>query len=393
MMNDKLSLLLNRKGLNVMAGNGAFVTGKYPNVFEEIGISKDEVLEKIRKSFDTIFFDPEENFFHEVDSDSACMVDTGNIDARTEGMSYGMMMCVQMDRQDLFNKLWTFSVRYMRQTSGIYEGYFAWSTQLNGEKNAQGPAPDGEEYFAMALFMAGDRWGDGEGIFNYTAEAREILRHCVHQSEIVPGGEPMWDPDNHYIKFTPEAKFTDPSYHLPHFYELFALKVNEEDRPFWKKAAEASREFIALSADPVTGMSAEYTEYSGATRLMFRKPWAYYSDAYRVAENIALDRIWFGPTAALEEVETRLQDTFAKYDLNDLRAYDLDGTPAEEPAMHPVAIISVLGAASAASHSEYRRYFLEAFWNTPLRTGKRRYYDNCLYFFCLMMLGGEYKVW
>ena len=92
-------------------------------------------------------------------------------------------------------------------------------------------------------------------------------------------------------------------------------------------------------------------------------------------------------------METRLQDTFAKYDLNDLRAYDLDGTPAEEPAMHPVAIISVLGAASAASHSEYRRHFLEAFWNTPLRTGKRRYYDNCLYFFCLMMLGGEYKVW
>ena len=372
--------------------DGAFVTGNYPNFFAEIGVSDEAVKEKIRQSFETIFFDPEENFFHTVDTDAACMVDTGNIDARTEGMSYGMMMCVQMDRQDLFDRLWTFATRYMRQTDGIYEGYFAWSTKLDGTKNAQGPAPDGEEYFAMALFLAGRRWGDGEGIFDYTAQAREILRHCVHQKEMVPGGEPMWDPDNHYIRFVPETLFTDPSYHLPHFYELFALWADEADRPFWKAAAEASRKFIALSADPVTGMSAEYTEYSGATRLMFGKPWAYYSDAYRVAENIALDHLWFGADPALDAVVTRLQDTFAKMDLDDLRAYDLDGTPAEEPAMHPVAILSVLGAASIASQSAARKDFLKKFWETPLRKGKRRYYDNCLYFFCLLMLGGEYRI-
>lgn len=47
----------------------------------------------------------------------------------------------------------------------------------------------------------------------------------------------MWDPENYLIRFVPEADSTDASYHLPHFYELFALWANEEDRAFWKKAA------------------------------------------------------------------------------------------------------------------------------------------------------------
>lgn len=135
-------------------------------------------------------------------------------------MSYGMMMCVQMNRKDLFDKLWTFSMRYMHLSSGVHQGYFAWSVQLDGKHNAEGPAPDGEEYFAMALLMASARWGDGEGIFAYRHWAQDILRHCVHQAEMVEGGQPMWNPENHYIKFVPGMEISDPSYHLPHFYHL-----------------------------------------------------------------------------------------------------------------------------------------------------------------------------
>ncbi|MBR2717896.1 MAG: xylanase [Clostridia bacterium] len=363
----------------------------YPNWFARIGVSDEAARAKVQETFNTIFFDPEEKFYQDVDADSGCMVDTGNIDARTEGMSYGMMMAVQMDRKDLFDKLWCFAKRYMHHASGKYEGYFAWSVQLDGKHNAEGPAPDGEEYFAMALFMAASRWGDGKGICNYTEQGRDILRHCVHQHEMVQGGDPMWDPENHYIRFVPETLYSDPSYHLPHFYELFALKADEKDRPFWKRAAQASREYIALSAHPVTGMSPEYAEYDGTPRLMFRKPFAYYSDAYRVAMNIALNHLWFGRDNALSQVVTRLQEFFHGIPQEQYAAYDLDGKAHDELAMHPVAITAVLGAASIASDSQYADEYLRNFWNTPLRKGKRRYYDNCLYFFCLLMLAGEYK--
>ena len=57
------------------------------------------------------------------------------------------------------------------------------------------------------------------------------------------------------------------------------------------------------------------------------------------------------------------------------------------------AIIAVLGAASVCSRSEHRLRFLKLFADTPLRKGKRRYYDNCLYFFCLLMLTGHYRIY
>ena len=372
---------------------GAFETGIYPNYLAEIGIDDAEARKRVENAFHQIFFDPQENFCHHTDEDAWCMVDTGNIDARTEGMSYGMMMCVQMDRKDIFDRLWTFSERYMLMKQGPNAGYFRWSVHLDGSSNSEGPAPDGEEYFAMALFMASARWGDGTDSFDYSARAREILRHAVHQHEIVQGGEPMWDPENAYIRFVPQMKISDPSYHLPHFYELFALKADEDDRPFWKRAAEQSRRYIALSADPETGMSPEYADYDGKTVLLFGKPWVYYSDAYRVVENIALDRVWFGQDPALDEVASRLQDFFGKQDMEDLRAYELDGKLQSEPAMHPTAIKAVLAAASIASTSSERIRFLKQFAELPLRKGKRRYYDNCLYFFCLLMLTGNYRMY
>ena len=122
-------------------------------------------------------------------------------------------------------------------------------------------------------------------------------------------------------------------------------------------------------------------------------PFEYYSDAYRVAENIVLDHIWFGPHPEEDDICTRIQDFFAGQDMNDLRVYKLDGTPEDEPAMHPTAIRAVLGAASVCSRSQHRLSFLRLFVSTPLRKGSRRYYDNCLYFFCLLMLTGNYRIY
>lgn len=368
--------------------DGAFRTGIYPNCFELIGISKAEADRRVKETFDTMFFDPEEKIWHDTDPDSGCLVDTGNIDARTEGMSYGMMMCVQLDRQELFDKLLRFSLRYMRMSEGKHAGYFAWSVQLDGKKNAWGPAPDGEEYYAAALFMAAARWKSGE--FDYLELGRDILRHCVHQSEMVEGGYPMWDPDNKYIRFVPETLYSDPSYHLPHFYELFALCADECDREFWKQAAEASRKYIALAADDDTGLSPEYAEYDATPRYMFKKYYPFYSDAYRVSSNIALNHIWCGECPELSAVVARLQEFMKGHPECLEYACTLKGETVEEPVMHPVGLIATLSAASAVTKDTC---WLKKLWEMPLRKGVRRYYDNCLYLFALMMLSGNYRIY
>jgi len=110
--------------------------------------------------------------------------------------------------------------------------------------------------------------------------------------------------------------------------------------------------------------------------------------------NIALDCLWFGRRDELSAIVTHLQDFMAtQLPEENFRAYDLDGRPWDEPAMHPTAITAVCAAASIASDSEQADMWLRRFWELPLRKGNRRYYDNCLYFFCLMMLSGAYKMY
>lgn len=374
----------------------------YRNVFQEMGYTEEEINKRVADTFEELFYG-EDRFFHFFENDDTIgyMEDTGNHDARTEGMSYGMMMCVQMDRKKEFDSLWKFTKTYMYLDRGQNQGYFAWSVGTDGSKNAYGPAPDGEEFFAMALFFASHRWGDGEGIFNYSKEAKELLSICVHKGETTVG-RAMWDPTNHLIRFITECDFTDPSYHLPHFYDLFALWANEEDHDFWKKAAAASREYLKKACHPVTGLCAEYSTfegepYSGDQEIFGRHDW-YYSDSYRTIANIALDYEWASKDTEFgswcKETTENLQLFFEKTVKDHARdTYTIDGTVLMQDALHPVAITATNAQASLAAGGEFAKDCVTKFWNTPLRTGDRRYYDNCLYLFAMLALSGNYRIW
>lgn len=389
---------------------------EYRNVFAEIGKGEKEIREKISRAAENFFYG-EDRVYYPVGEDMAYIEDTGNHDVRTEGMSYGMMICVQLDRKEEFDRLWKWVKTYMYMENGENEGYFAWSCKTDGSKNAYGPAPDGEEYFAMALFFASHRFGDGEGIFCYSGEAKEILRACLHKGENARAGKPMWNLENKQILFVPGEGFTDPSYHLPHFYELFALWASQEDRPFWAEAAKVSRAYLARACHEQSGMNAEYAEFDG-TPMSRRLPWTkdrhdwFYSDAYRTAANIGLDYEWWGKDVGQRSAVEKLQYCLGVVNREDpFRIYEVDGTPLPEKALHPVAIIATTAQAALAvegplnvkaadeaaqdspAPAELAAQWVERFWDLPMRKGERRYYDNCLYLFALLALSGNYKIW
>lgn len=386
---------------------GAFETGKYRNVFAETGKSGEEIQRRIGDAVKTFFYgSEEERIYHPLGEDMGYLEDTGNHDVRTEGMSYGMMMCVQLDRKEEFDRIWKWARTYMYMDEGENEGYFAWSCQTNGEKNSNGPAPDGEEFFAMALFFASHRWGEGEGIFRYSVEARNILKACLHKGEAGRPGVPMWNRENRQILFVPGSEFTDPSYHLPHFYELFALWADEEDREFWKQAADASREYLAGACHPVTGMNPEYGEFD-ARPVTKELPWGnhgrFYSDAYRTAANIGLDCVWFGTDKGHYSAPLRLM-RFLGTDLEAARCvFEVDGTPVDMTVLHPLGLLAATAQGALTVPAEdsdepdsdwnVARRWVEWFWNQPLRKGSRRYYDNCLYLFALLALSGNYRIY
>ena len=386
----------------------AFETKQYRNLFSLIGKEDQEINNRLNEIFETFFYgSEEERIYHPAGEDMGYLEDTGNHDARTEGMSYGMMICVQMNKKEEFDRIWKWACTYMWMEGGESEGDFAWSCGLDGTRNANGAAPDGEEFFAMALFFASHRWGDGEGIYCYSGQARKILRACIHKGENGRPGYPMWNHENRQILFVPGSDFTDPSYHLPHFYELFALWADEEDRPFFKEAAKVSREYLAKACHEKTGMSAEYAEFDG--QPMSRPlPWTtdrhdwFFSDAYRTVANIGLDYEWFGiDEGQYEAPEKLLRFLDARWDEDPFEIYEVDGTSLHKPALHPVGlqvtttqgILSVLGRTKDEESIRIAKKWLEEFFRMPLRKGDRRYYDNCLYFFAFLALSGNYRIW
>ena len=206
----------------------------------------------------------------------------------------------------------------------------------------------------------------------------------------------MCDKDNHLIRFVPGSPWTDPSYHLPHFYELFAMWADGDDCGFWKKAAEESRKLIIRAANEETGLSPEYSEYDGSPK---KGPWGggdtFYSDAYRVILNIALDTMWFGERPEYARIAERYQSFFEHTDFKheNFYEYTVDGKPLERKALHPIGLGATIAAAAVCARTDSTARWLDLFINTPLRTDKRRYFDSDLCYFALLILSGEYLVW
>lgn len=65
--------------------------------------------------------------------------------------------------------------------------------------------------------------------------------------------------------------------------------------------------------------------------------------------------------------------------------YLIDGTPVEGNALHPVGLLATIAQGSLILDDACADEWLRRFFSTPLRSGPRRYYDNCLYLLrCLL---------
>ena len=134
-------------------------------------------------------------------------------------------------------------------------------------------------------------------------------------------------------------------------------------------------------------MAPEYAHLNGAPETEHGHA-DFFSDAYRVAMNIGLDSAWYGRRPEYAAIADRLQ-TFL-WGREPFMTYTLDGMPKDPAALHPTAVIATTAAASLATDTPLSQKWVRLFWETPMRKGNRRYYDNCLYFFCLLMLAGRY---
>jgi oligosaccharide reducing-end xylanase len=435
-------------------GDGAYKTGHYRDLFAEQGHTPAETQAKIEKAFQQLFHGDgqEERVYFETGSNEngplAYITDWANNDARTEGMSYGMMIAVQMNKKREFDALWNWSKTYMLVTDpkNPSVGYFAWSMGTDGTPRSTGAAPDGEEYYTMALYFAAHRWGNGAGIYNYQAEADKILRGMRHHPVITETGPfrihpddppfvypdhpwpspnnraaaaaaaasgksvpafrgpriprpetigPMVEENYNMIRFVPNEPggFTDASYHLPAFYELWARWGPKEDREFWAKAADVSRTLFAKVTGPETGLTPERNHFD-MTQIISRDgtPTSFGYDSWRSVSNWSVDYSWWKKAPQ----ETVLSDRIQKFLYGQgigkfVDRYTLDGKPLSQ--RHSVGMVSTTAVGSfAATEGPVSKAFVEELWNTPVPSGEQRYFDGMLYMMSMLHCSGNFRI-
>jgi endo-1,4-beta-D-glucanase Y len=383
----------------VLPEQGAYYTDVYRNLLQEAGYPETAINQKLETLWSQFFYGNADSqaLYYPVGNDEAYILDTGNEDVRTEGMSYGMMICLQMNRKTEFDRLWKWAKTHMQYSEGQYEGYFAWQMNTNGSVKGNGPASDGEEYFIMALMFASNRWGDGEGIYNYKKEANDLLAHCMKRGDTGGGVVNLFNSTQKQVVFVPygnSATFTDPSYHLPAFYDLWGRWATDTSkRQFWKDCAGKSREMFLKFADPQTGLMPDYAEFNGEPRNEGDHKYFCY-DAWRCIMNMAVDYAWFKSSEAEASLINKIHNFFNGKGIESYGSlYKLDGTVFNNNSDHSAGLVACNAGGALASNQSMAWDFIDDFFNRAIPSGKYRYYDGLLYFMNFLHLSGNFKIY
>ena len=376
------------------ADNGASATGKHRNLFTELlGKSDAEVQAKIDAAWAQLFHgrDEDQRLFYPVGSDQAYIADIGNQDVRSEGISYGLMLAVQLDKRDEFDRLWRWAKAHMYHADGPRRGYFAWQCRFDGTVIDPGTASDGEEWFAMTLLFAANRWGSTPGDIDYAAEAQALLG-AMRRGDRGDGVTAIFNSERKQVVFSPSAdasRFTDPSYHLPFYYELWARwDRTEEGRRFWAECATESRAFFRRAAHPQTGLMSEYAHFDG--RPLAGEKGTFQYDAWRTLAHVALDHAWFAADPWQKEQSDRVLRFLGSQGSFIPDRYTLDGKAISTD--DSIGLFAMAAVAGLAADPELARPFVQRLWDAPIPEGKWRYYNGLLYFLALLVAGGRFQI-
>jgi len=389
-----------------------------PNLFtRDLGIAVGEVDAKLTTAVNRYFGigtnepatptrDTGFRLYYELPQDrsQAFIWTTDSNDVRSEGMSYGMMIAVQMDMQQQFNALWKFAKTNMQfpQNSPMtsWRGNFRWQGTVNtGNANNwavnfpqnAGPAPDGDEYFAAALYLADRRWGSNGGV-NYQQEA-DTISHAMLANTAAGGNTPLINAANNLVVFYPNSsnQYTDPSYNLPAFYEIYATDGPQGDAARWNTIADASRRLLVSSANGTTGLHPDYANFNGTPNAGGSNHDQFMFDAWRVIMNMAVDYAWSGQDARWTTQANKYHAFFGdklNADKNNVtnQTFALNGSNAA--GGNSTALTSTLGAGAIASTAPNRLDFVNAAWTVYQQSGQYRYYQESVYILGLLATSG-----
>ena len=235
------------------------------------------------------------------------------------------------------------------------------------------------------------------------------------------------DPETQLITFTPDGfgqRYTDPSYHIPAFYEVWAKWADDGRSDYWNECAKKSREYLHKAINPQTGLNPDMSQYDGSEMQMPRFPGMpqrpqgaaprrngsnnFRYDSWRVPMNITLDYEW---SCADGEWQRQYGETIQNFFYSQgvdtfVDQYRADGTLPEDNEIlqaggfrklrHSIGLVGTVAAASMMCSHDKSKEFVDALWNAkhePFEDGYfDAYYDGLLRLFAFMHLSGNYRI-
>ena len=386
---------------------GVVQTGKYRNYLAELGYSQEEIDKKIADTYYEIF-ESERRAYQNVGDSMGYVSDVKNIDVRTEGQSYGMMVAVQMDKQDIFDRIWRWTKEYMMVKDGPRKGLIDWSINPDGvNRRARGSASDGEFYFVTDLLLASRRWGN-DGSINYLKEAQTLLDD-LFSKDGSNGVTNIINMEYKLINFCPDTRsnqWTDPSYHLPAFFEIWAETAQDGREEFYRECAENSRQFLHKACNEQTGICPDQCQFDGTPN----RGSEFHYDSWRTPMNIAMDYYWYHKDAKWQkEFADKFQRTMASQGIKEfVDQYSLDGgKPAwvmsagmgkyrATKLRHSIGLVATTASLSLVTDNEYSRDLVHHLMEMKLEPYEDGYYDvyydGLVTLFSLLHLSGNYRM-
>ncbi len=224
----------------------------------------------------------------------------------SEAMGYGMLIAVNMGRQELFDSLLTFvhSLIPISQ-QGSFSGRYLLPWSIGGCDGASdyNNATDGDLDIAMSLVQADARW-PGNG---YLDAAIPIIRDIMTYNTTTYSGRRVLLAGDGTLQ--PAENGNYPSYFAPGYYRVFSQVVAASSEP---DGAELAAQYLELA-------NATYELFDGYQAAMTNKLWpefanldgtlrngdqGYWWNACRTPWRIAADWAWFGSADAERQLTT-----------------------------------------------------------------------------------------
>jgi oligosaccharide reducing-end xylanase len=166
-----------------------------------------------------------------------------------------------------------------------------------------------------------------------------------------------------------------------------------EDRAFWLKAADVSRDLFSKVTGPETGLTPDRNNFD-ETQMLDRdgKPTPFSYDSWRSVSNWSVDYSWWKKEPRETVLSDRIQSFLYSQGIHTfVDRYTLDGKPLS--TRHSIGMVATTAVGSfAATDEPTSKAFVDELWNAPIPSGVQRHSDGMLYLMSMLHCSGNFRI-